>query len=170
MKKLFMPAVFLLALLFTSCEETPEPHGPCEDDQWATATLNGEEHCMGKAEVTYWNANTNSAIINLITKQADAIDAEIHVDFSIPVEGVALNTPYPVKSGKVFDADVITEGSITLLVFDPPSVNKAGCIAGTFNLKAENGGITTFNYTNGRFVYFKGQGTESSISTGCNPF
>lgn len=167
--------ILLGAVAVWSCEETPEPSGPCEDSQWATATLNGEAHCMGKVEVNYFHANTTSAKIILTARnEGPSLTPEIDVEFAIPVEGVALNTPYPVSTGKIYDADEITEGSLTLLVFDPPTQLEAGCIAGTFTLKAGINGTTTFNYTDGRFVYFRKtvqQSDQSSVaSLGCNPF
>ena len=171
MSKLFPFTVLLLGLLITSCEKTPEPLDPCEDNEWATAVRNGEDICLGVVEVTYWNANTTSAKVIVSTRDASTLTPEIYAEFSIPVEGVVLNTAYPVLTGKFFDADEITEGSLTLLVFDPPAQNKAGCMAGTFTLKAQAGGTTTFEYTDGKFVYFKGPGTESfNAPESCNPF
>lgn len=171
MKRLFTLTILMGMTSFFSCEETPEPLGPCEDNEWVTARRNGEDYCMGIAEVTYWNANTTSAKVIISARNEDTLTPEIYVEFSIPIEGVALNTPYPVLTGKIFNADEITEGSLTLLVFDPPAPNKAGCIAGTFNLKAKAGSLTTFEYTDGKVAYFKGQGTESfKPSESCNPF
>ena len=155
-----------------ACEEIPEPIDPCDDNRWATSTRNGEPICLGQVEVTYFHANSSAAkIIMSARNEGPTMAPEIYVEFSIPVEGITLNTAYPVLEGKIYDADEITEGSLTLLVFDPPSQGKEGCIAGTFTLTAQTGGITTFNYTDGKFVYFKGAGTESSsLSPGCNPF
>ncbi|WP_421871994.1 hypothetical protein [Marinoscillum sp.] len=171
MNRFFMIIVFMGLVTFTGCEETPEPTDPCEDTQWATATRNGEDHCMGNVEVTYWNANTTSAKVILSARNDESLTPEINAAFSIPVEGVMLNTAYPVLEGKIFGADEITEGSLTLLVFDPPAQGKAGCIAGTFTLKSQSGGISTFEYTDGKFAYFKGEGTELTGSTEfCNPF
>lgn len=166
-----LPGLIFVFLLITSCEEVPEPSDPCEDNEWATALKNGENHCMGKVEVTYWNANTQDAKIIMTAGNELIAPYEIDATFRIPVEGVELNKAYPVLEGKLFGADPITEGSMTLLVFDPPAQGKAGCIAGTFSLKAQTGGITTFDYTNGRFAYFKGAGTGPIGSTEfCNPF
>ena len=165
-----------LALFFqiASCEETPEPIDPCKDNEWATALKNGEDHCVGKVEVTYWNANTQNAKIDIIAGNELIAPYEISASFGIPVEGIELNKAYPVLEGKLFGADPITEGSLTLLVFDPPAQGKAGCFAGTFNLKSQTGGITTFDYTNGRFVYYRGTVYESDFgdaeNSGCNPF
>lgn len=169
-KFLIIIALFGLSI-FTACEETPEPSDPCADNQWAIANRNGEQYCMGNVEVTYWNANTPSAKVILSARNEDSLTPEINVEFSIPVEGVVLNTAYPVIEGRVFGADEITEGSLTLLVFDPPATNKAGCIAGTFTVKAQSGGITTFEYANGKFAYFKAAGTgPTGSSEFCNPF
>lgn len=171
MNKLLI-VIWGMALLFSlSCEETPEPPGPCEDNEWVTALRNGEQHCIGVAEVNYFNPNTASAKVILSARNEDSLTPEIYAEFSIPVEGAVLNTPYPILTGKVFNADEITEGSLTLLVFDPPAPNKAGCIAGTFTLKAQAGGVTTFEYTDGKMAYFKGAGTALTGSTAfCNPF
>lgn len=164
---------FLLALFITSCEEKAEPLGPCEDNQWAKVNRNGEEHCLGLVEVSYFNANTSSAMVILSARDEAAVSLtpEIYVEFSIPVEGVVLNTSYPIIKGKILDTDEITEGSLTFLVFDPPAFQKSGCVAGTFSLKAQTGGVTTFEYTDGKFVFAKGQGTESYYApASCNPF
>ena len=165
----------ILFLVFTiSCEEIPEPSDPCDDNEWATAIKNGEDYCMGKVEVTYWNANTQSAKIGITAGNESIAPFEISATFSIPVEGIELNKAYPLLEGEFFGADPITEGSLTLLVVDPPAQCKAGCFAGTFNLKSQSGGITTFDYTNGRFVYYRGTVSQSDFgnaeNTGCNPF
>ena len=165
----------ILFLVFTiSCEEIPEPSDPCDDNEWATAIKNGEDYCMGKVEVTYWNVNTQSAKIGITAGNESIAPFEISATFSIPVEGIELNKAYPLLEGEFFGADPITEGSLTLLVVDPPAQGKAGCFAGTFNLKSQSGGITTFDYTNGRFVYYRGTVSQSDFgnaeNTGCNPF
>ena len=168
---LFIP--FLFPFLISSCEEKAEPLGTCEDNQWTRFNRNGEERCLGAVEVNYFHANTNSAKVILSARDEDAVSLtpEIYVEFSIPVEGAILNTPYPVIAGKILDADEITEGSLTLLVFDPPSSQKSGCVAGTFTLKAEAGGVTTFEYTDGKFVFSKGQGADNYYApASCNPF
>ncbi|MDN4164548.1 hypothetical protein QWY31_03490 [Cytophagales bacterium LB-30] len=172
MHKIVISAL-LMFVFFASCEEKPEPLGSCEDGQWAKANRNGEAHCMGAVEVTYWNANTNSAKIILFTRDESltTLTPEINAEFSVPIEGVTLNTAYPLIEGKILDADVITEGSLTLLVFDPPGTQNSGCIAGTFSLKAESGGVTTFEYTEGTFVFAKGQGADNYYApSSCNPF
>ena len=161
----------ICALLIIACETDPGPSDPCADNEWASVNRNGVDICLGVTEVTYFNANSNAAKIVFSAAEIDFLNPEIEADFSIPVDGVMLNTPYPVSSGRILKADPITEGNITLLVFDPPAQGKAGCIAGTFSLKSTVNGITTFEYTNGRFVYFKGEGTESyGPDDSCNPF
>ncbi|MEZ4945600.1 MAG: hypothetical protein R2804_08740 [Cyclobacteriaceae bacterium] len=160
-------------LLNVACEEEPAPLEPCDDSQWATATKNGDEVCLGQTEVNYFNPNTNSAKI-VFTAGNEMIGArEIDAEFSIPVDGIVLNTAYPLSSGKLYGADPITSGTITFLVFDPPAQGKEGCIAGTFSLTAGSpNGPATFTYTNGKFVYFKGTVyVEDNISdNSCNPF
>jgi hypothetical protein len=174
-KSLGLTCAVAIAISFWACEKKTEPAGPCDDDQWATAVRNGEARCLGEVEVTYWFPNTESAKI-IMTAGNEMIGArEIDVEFSIPVEGLMLNTPYPVLEGKILGADQITEGSITFLVFDLPAQGKAGCIAGTFQLKAAAPGApATFEYTDGKFVYYKGTVRESDFGTadnsGCNPF
>ena len=90
------------------------------------------------------------------------------------VRKTTARTHFSLLEGEFFGADPITEGSLTLLVVDPPAQGKAGCFAGTFNLKSQSGGITTFDYTNGRFVYYRGTVSQSDFgnaeNTGCNPF
>ncbi len=167
-------ATLLTCLFSVSCEETPDPLGPCEDNEWATATRNGEEHCMGGVQITYWNANTEDAKI-IMTAGNEAIPPyEINAEFRVPVEGIELNRAYPAIEGNLFGADPIFEGSLTLLVFDPPAQGKAGCFAGVFSLKAGSPSATTFDYSNGKVVYYIGTVYESDHGTaensGCNPF
>ena len=169
----FIAILFSAALLLTciSCEKESEPSGPCDDNDWARVTKNGEEACLGYVEVNYFNANTSSAKIVFTAGNEMVGDKELMVDFAIPIEGVALNTPYPVEEGRIYGADPITEGSITLLVFDPPSQGKAGCIAGTFELTASGpDSPVPFEYTNGKFTYYKSAATDVIVGTPCNPF
>lgn len=172
-KYLIVLSTAIVLLFNVACEEQPTPIEPCNDNQWATATKNGEEVCLGEAEAIYFNPNTANAIIVFTAGNEQTGDREINAEFSIPIDGIALNTPYPIKSGKLFGADPITSGSITFLVFDPPAQGKVGCIAGTFSLTAGTpNGPVTFEYTNGKFVYNKGTVYEEDNlgDTGCNPF
>lgn len=174
-KKIVCVAVIAICLGLLSCEETSEPVGPCKDNEWATAIKNGKEACLGGIQVTYWDANTANARL-IITAGNEAIPPyEISATFSVPQEGIELNKAYPLTEGKLFGADPLTSGSMTLLVFDPPAQGVAGCFAGTFQLEAGAAGSpATFTYTNGRFVYYKGTVYESDFgnanNTGCNPF
>ncbi|MFZ1806212.1 MAG: hypothetical protein WAU36_03265 [Cyclobacteriaceae bacterium] len=160
-------------LLHVSCEEEPAPIAPCNDNQWATATKNGEEVCLGELAVSYFNPNTANALITFNAGNELTGAREIDAEFSIPTDGIALNTAYPLKSGSLYGADPIRSGTITFLVFDPPAQGKVGCIAGTFSLTAGSpNGPATFEYTNGKFVYNKGTVYEEDNlrDTGCNPF
>lgn len=177
MKKLytFLLILFTVSTLFinVACEEEHSPVSPCDDDQWATATKNGEEVCLAELQVSYFHPNTRSAVIVFTAGNEVSGDREINAEFTIPVDGITLNTPYPIKSGDLYGADPITSGTITFLVFDPPAQSKAGCIAGTFSLTAGTpNGPATFEYTNGRFVYYKGTVYEEDNISGnsCNPF
>lgn len=171
MNKIFLVTT-LIFLLFTACEETPEPSDPCDDNDWATALRDGEEHCIGVVEVNYFHPNTTSAVIIFSARNATSLTPEIYAEFTIPVDGVALNTPYPIKTGKILDADPITSGSLTLLAFDPPAQGKTGCFAGTFSLAAGSSSGPAIEYTNGRFVYYKGTvyAKDNISGNGCNPF
>lgn len=179
MNLLIKPATLIIAislsLIHFSCDESPSKVDPCDDNEWVTATKNGEAVCLSELEVTYFYPNTNSATIVFTAGNELVGDREIEAEFSIPVEGIELNTDYPIKTGKLYGADPIQSGFIRLLVFDPPAQGKPGCISGTFSLKAGTpNGPTTFEYTNGRFVYYKGTVKQSdqgtAVNSGCNPF
>ncbi len=165
----------LVCIGLFSCEKEPEPQDPCGDNDWARVEKNGKEVCLGQVAVDYFHPNTSSAVVIMTAGNEVVGDKELNLEFSIPVEGVELNTAYPVKTGKIHGADPVTEGSITFLVFDPPSLGKAGCFAGRFQLRsASDPAAPTFVYTNGRFVFSKGtvyQSHQGNADTnGCNPF
>lgn len=161
-----------LMTLIMACKESPTPVDPCSDTEWATAVKNGVEVCFPEISVTYSFQNTENAIVVLAAGQA--VKKEINAEFSIPVEGIELHKDYPLKEGRIFGADSFTEGKINFLVFDLPSQSEAGCIAGTFSLKAINpDGPGNFEYTAGRFVYFRGAMSQDKQVDGavvCNPF
>lgn len=175
MKKIFFFfLIFVSGTVFFSCEDTPQPASPCDEDAaWAKALRNGEELCLPELSVTYFFPNTPNAII--VFQAGNLVDKEILADFAIPEEGIKLNTPYPLKQGTLFGADPLVEGSISFLTFDPPTPTKAGCIAGRFSLKSGGPNApVSFEYTDGRFAFFKGTVQEDDRSTpqstGCTPF
>ena len=171
MKKNMLFSIALILLGLFACEEAPESVTPCTDTEWAKALKNGKETCWGEVAVSYFNPNTKAAVI--VFTAGDVYKSEISAEFTIPEEGVNTNTDYPLKSGTVFGADPLTSGTINFIDFDPPAPGKKGCITGTFNLTAGVPGVpTTFTYTNGTFIFYRGTMFESDHDTGeaCNPF
>ena len=167
--KTTLSIVVLLGCL--SCEKEPNPLGPCDDNTWAKVKKNGNDACLSEVDILYYNANTDVATIGFTAGNELSGARELKADFAIPVEGLALNTPYPLKEGSIYGADSLTEGSITLLVFDPPAQGKAGCIAGTFELKANGPNAPVpYEYTGGQFIYFKSASQEIVPGAACNPF
>lgn len=172
--KRFMLMAFLSTYFLISCENTPQPADICDEDaQWAKAIRNGDEVCLPELNISYFFSNTPNAIITF--QAGGLVDKEILADFSVPEEGVTLQTKYSLKEGSLFGADPLVEGSISFLTFDPPTPIKAGCIAGTFSLKSGGPNApASFEYTNGRFAFFKRTVQEDDRSTpentGCTPF
>ncbi|GAB3327309.1 hypothetical protein GCM10027429_00990 [Marivirga atlantica] len=156
----------LLAILFISllsCEEELETQKPCTVGRWASADKNAENVCLGQMAISYWSPNTSSAHIVFTAGSTSQVGVpEIEAEFTIPISGIALNTNYPLNSGKLAGADPFTEGYISFINFDYPE-----CVSGTFELKAENSDIGVIqSYSNGKFVFDK----QGQINSSCNPF
>ena len=174
MKIIVYLLVSTLMLTFISCEQedaSAEPPGNCNDYEWARVTKNGDDICLANVVVNYSYPNTVNATIGFVAGNEDTGDRELFANFAVPIEGIALNTPYPLREGSIYGADPITEGSITLLIFDEPSQGKTGCIAGTFELKAAGpDSPVPFEYTNGKFTYYKSTVAQVPSHSPCNPF
>ena len=161
LKKLSLLTILFITLL--ACEEEVETKKACTVGRWASADKNSQSVCLENMAISYWRANTSSAHIIFTAGSTSQVGVpEIEAEFSIPVSGIALNTNYPLKEGKLAGADPFTEGYINFINFDYPN-----CVSGTFELRAENSEIgVTQSYSNGKFVYDK----LGQINSSCNPF
>ena len=141
MKIIYIPLLPVLFLFF-ACENVEEEIEPCTSGYlWAKANIDGVEVCFEKVRYVEKNMNTKDAYIQLtIYNGLRNTDESINAFFSVPVEGIRLNTPYEAYDGSYYNAEDVVSGNLTFTYYNIDSNDKAEqrYAKGNFTLTTEN--------------------------------
>lgn len=155
MKKIIFLFI-LIPLTIISCKEEEKVLGPCKGFLWAKASIDGREVCFENIRLVYQNANTKDAYIQLtIDNGLIGIDESINGFFSVPVEGITLNTAFPAYDGDYFQSEEMVSGSLTYIYYDTTAPNKDDRYAhGFFELVTQNlNNTSSQTQISGEFIY-----------------